>query len=134
MPGPESVTEFVWERVADRVGEDLRAVNRYTPTDFEAKMRPDVRALYTREEHRRIVDDTIIEQLSTPETERAFKAGELLAIVRTFEEAWIVLWSDGTGRKSGVNVSIQRDGERATMSDVEWCIEFLEDEVADRID
>ncbi|MFB6119566.1 MAG: hypothetical protein ABEJ68_00440 [Halobacteriaceae archaeon] len=116
--------EEIWTDVSSQIGDDLRAVMRFTPTDHAAKMRPDVRETYTLEEKRNVADDTIVAQLGLSETERGIKAGELEAVVRVFGEAWVVSWADGQERKSGVNVSISRDGD-ATMADVAWCLDYL---------
>lgn len=126
-----SLLERIWNDVFDRVGEDLRVVTRYTGRDFETKMRDDVRAQYTTDEDQVVVDDTIIQQLSLSDTDNAFKTGQLNGLVRVFDEAWVLSWPDYLSGKSGVIISIQRNGTNATMDDIDWCIEYLEREIAD---
>ncbi|MEY7851999.1 hypothetical protein AB7C87_22670 [Natrarchaeobius sp. A-rgal3] len=116
----------VWDAVYDRIGDDLRAVIRYQPRDWESVMRDDVRERYAQRDTQAIVDQTIVGQLSYGRQESAFESGSLNALVQVFEDAWIVSCPDSTGRKSGVLISIERDGEAATMADVQWCIDLLE--------
>lgn len=127
------LVDTVWDAVVGRVGDDLRVVTRYEAGDFETRMREDVRAAYTTSEDRVVVDETIIDQLSRPRTERAFRAGVLRAVVRVFDDAWILSWPSPTDPKAGVIVSIQRDGA-ATMGDVEWCLDYLDEEIAPRLE
>lgn len=129
----DSLVERIWADLFQELGEDLRVVTRYESTEFETKMRDDVRARYTREEDRAVVDDTIIKQLGFDETEEAFKTGQLHALVRVFNNAWIVSWADDLASKSGIIVSIQR-GSTTSMNDVEGCIQYLETEIAQQIE
>ncbi|RQG97808.1 hypothetical protein [Natrarchaeobius chitinivorans] len=128
MSTARSRAQTVWDAVYERVGEDLRVVIRYQPMDWGSVMRDDVREQYSRTETQALVDRTIVDQLSYRRQENAFDAGTLNAIARIFEEAWIVSCPDSVGQKSGLLVSIERNGDTATLSDVEWCIDFLEDE------
>lgn len=130
----DSLVTKVWEDVSDRVGDDLRVVTRYESTDFETRMRDDVREQYTAAEDRVVVDDTILTQLVVDDTGQSFETGELHGIVRIFDDAWVLAWSDRRARKSGFIVSIQRDGATASMDDVDWCVRYLEDEVAPLLD
>lgn len=93
-------------------------------------MRDDVRTQYSSIDDSRIVDDTILSQLVAADTEDSFKTGELQGIVRIFDDAWILAWPDANSKKSGVIVSIQRDSEQTSMADIEWCVEYLDEEVA----
>ncbi|MFP8951912.1 hypothetical protein ACLI4Z_02900 [Natrialbaceae archaeon A-arb3/5] len=129
MSGEHSQARAVWNAVYDRIEDDLRVVIRYGPKDATSVMRDDVRATYSSTESQAVVDQTIVSQLSYSRHEETFKAGELDAVVRVFENAWIVAYPDAPDRKSGVLVSIERDSDRASMSDVEWCIRYLEDEL-----
>lgn len=124
----ELVTK-VWDAVSDRVDDNLRVVTWYDAEAFETRMRPDIREQYTADEDRVVVDDTIVTQLSLPETENAFKTGRLQALVRVFDDAWVVSWTDSLPKKSGFLISVQRHGE-VTMDDIEWCLQYLDDEVA----
>lgn len=123
------LTRRVWDEMYGRVGEDLRVVTRYEAGDFETVMRDDVRRQYTEGEDQRIVDEAIVDQLSLRREEGAFKTGGLRAIVRAFDDAWVMSWPDPLDGKSGIIVSIQRDGDVATMDDVEYCIRFLDDRI-----
>jgi hypothetical protein len=125
-----SLVEKVWGDVFEHIDDDLRAVTRYDGLDHEMKLRDDVRTEYTRDEDRAIVDQAILSQLSLDETEGAFKTGELESVILAFEDAWILQWSDQLKTKSGLLISIQRNGERASIADIEWCIEYLNEQIA----
>jgi hypothetical protein len=120
----------VWDTLYKRIGEDLRVVTRYGPGDYETIMRDDVRRQYTDREDQQIVDEAIVDQLSLRREESVFKTGGMKAIVRVFDDAWVMSWPDSLGGKSGFIVSIQRGGDVATMDDVEYCIRFIDDEIA----
>lgn len=126
----ESIVERVRADLRERVGEDLRVVTRYESLEFETRMRTDVRERYTEREDRAIVDDTIVRQLGLSDTQRRFQAGELEANVHVFERAWVLAWPDHLPGKSGFIVSVQRDGDAATVADVEGTLEYLDEEVA----
>lgn len=130
----EAIVDRVWASIHERVGEDLRVVTRYESLDFETRMREDLREGYTHREDREIVDDTIVRQLGLSDTERRFHAGALEANVHVFEEAWVVAWPDDLPSKSGMIVSIQRGGDVATVEDVEWCLDYLNEEVDPSLD
>lgn len=117
----------LWDAVEERVEEDLRVVTIFRGNEFETRMRADIRAKYTPAEDRDVVDDTVLTQLNLDRTEGAYKTGDLHAIVRVFDEAWILSWAEEFPTKSGVIVSIQRDGSIADMTDVEWCVDYLND-------
>ena len=122
------LVDRVWNGLYELLDEDLRAVSRYTSRDFETRMRDDVREVVTPDELREAVDDTIIDQLNLATTESVFKAGELQANLRVFEDAWVVAWPDGLDRHSGFIVSIQRDGE-ASAAAVDRTIRWLNTEI-----
>ena len=124
----------MWESIATRVGNDLRVAMRYEATGFEARTRDDVRGTYSAEEDRAAVDDTIVAQLRLAETERTFETGSIRAVVRVFDDAWTISRPDALGAKSGLFVSIQRDGGAATMSDAARCIEYVDGEAAPRLE
>lgn len=123
-----SLVERIWTDVSDRVGDDLRVVTRYKGPEFETRMRDDVRSQYTPDEDQTIVDDTIIQQLSLERAENSFKAGSLNGLVRLFDEAWVLSWPDSLQTKSGVIVSIQRHST-ASLDDLDWCAQYLNDEI-----
>jgi hypothetical protein len=126
----DRLVDVMWEDVSERVGNDLRGIIRYQALDYEARVRDDVKRLYSEADERNVVDDTIITQLRYPSVESSYRAGTLLAQMRVFEVAWILSWADESSTKSGVIVSIQRNGECATFEDVEWCIQYLDETVA----
>jgi len=130
----ESLVAAIWEAVSERVGEDLRVVTRYDGSEFETRMRDDVREQYTPSEDQEIVDATVVSQLAHREIERAHKSGTLRGVVRIFDEAWVLSWPDRIPGKSGVIVSIQRAGATATLDDAEWCLRYLDEEIAPRIE
>ena len=118
----------IWDDITERVGDDLRGITLYEGTDLETRLRKDVREQYTRTEDRELVDNMIIDQLRLEETETAFNTGQYHAFVRIFDEAWFLSWADSLESKSGVVVSIQRNGT-ASMDVLEWCLQYLNDEI-----
>jgi hypothetical protein len=130
----KTAVDTVWEAVYDRIGDDLRVVTRYDATDYETRMRDDIREKYTTDEDRQVVDDTIIKQLGLTESETAFNTGTVQAFIRVFDEAYILSWSDTLPKKSGFIVSIDRHGSTATMDDLEWCIQYLDGEADQLLD
>ncbi|RQH01281.1 hypothetical protein [Natrarchaeobius oligotrophus] len=126
MSDIRSQARTIWDTIYERVGEDLRAVIRYEPTNSESVMRDDVRSQYEPDGTRAIVDQTIVSQLNDRRQESAFDVGRLNAVVRVFEDAWIVSCPETVARKSGVLVSIDRNGDAASVTDLEWCIRYLE--------
>ncbi len=129
-----SIVDRVWADLHERVGDDLRVVTRCETRKFETRMREDVRERYSEEEDRAIVDDAIVRQLGLFDTERRFEAGPLEANVNVFEQAWVIAWPDHLPGKSGVIVSILRDGDVATIRDVEDCLRYLDEEVGPILD
>jgi len=123
-----NLVDIVWDDLRERVGDDLRTVVQYDARSSAVKFRPDVREQYEQDERQQILDDAIVQQLSFSDQETVFKTGELRSFVRVFDEAWVLTWRDPSNVKAGFLVSIQRDGD-ATMEDVEYCIQYLDDEV-----
>lgn len=121
--------EYVWDDLTSVLGDDLRAVARYDRTNYETKLRDDIRAQYSEHADRSIVDDAILNQMILQDNRPGLKVGELESIVRVYEDSWFIVWPDSFSRKSGFIVSIQR-GSQATMADVESVLEYLEEEVA----
>ena len=128
-----TLAQTIWDALHERLGPDLRTVVRYDATGYTSRNRADVDELYDDEEGRRIVDQSIITQLSQQDLSAHLKTGDLEAVVRVFGDAWILTWPDPLEGKSGVYVSIEREGDTATMADVEWCLEYLETEVAPQV-
>ena len=129
----EALANDVWDELYERVQGDLRAVVRFTPTDYEGRLRSDVAETYDSDERERIIDETIIRQLGLTGEEGDMKVGELSAFVRQFDQAWVISWREPDDVKSGFFVSIQRDGDDATMADVEYCIQYLNEEIEPRL-
>ncbi|MFB6083697.1 MAG: hypothetical protein ABEJ94_05580 [Halorientalis sp.] len=71
--------------------------------------------------------------MSFADQESVFKTGEMKSFVRVFDEAWVLTWRDPSNVKAGFLISIQRDGDAATMDDVEYAIQYLESEVRPRL-
>jgi hypothetical protein len=124
----EVSVDRIWDGITERVGDDLRGITRYEGTDLETRLREDVRDQYTRTEDKELVDNMIIDQLRLKETEIAFKTGQRHGLVRIFDEAWFLSWADSLEGKSGVVVSIQRNGTES-MDVLEWCIRYLNEEI-----
>ncbi|WP_335998991.1 hypothetical protein [Halorientalis halophila] len=129
----EALANDVWDELYERVQHDLRAVVRFTPTDYDGQLRSDVAETYDSDERERIIDETIIRQLGLTGEESDMKVGELSAFVRQFDRAWVISWREPDDVKSGFFVSIQRDGYDATMADVEYCIQYLNEEIEPRL-
>ena len=129
----DSLVTEIWEDISERVGDDLRTVVRYEATSFEVRMRDDLRAKYSTDDDQAVVDTTIINQLSLAEADSGVRTEPLCALIRVFGDTWMLSRPDSPGAKSGVIVSIQRDSETTSLADVEWCIEYLDDEVAPRL-
>jgi hypothetical protein len=129
----DEIVDAVWADLHDRVGDDLRTVVHYDPASSAVKFRPDVEDKYGADERQRIRDDTIVQQLNFSDQESVFEVGDLTSLVRVFDEAYVLTWRDPSNAKAGFLVSIQRDGDTATMDDVEYCIQYLDDEVESRL-
>jgi len=127
-----NLVDIVWDDLHERVGDDLRTVVQYDARSSAVKFRPDVREQYELDERQQILDDAIVQQLSFSDQESVFKTGELKSFVRVFDEAWVLTWRDPSNVKAGFLISIQRDGD-ATMEDVEYCIQYLNDEIEPRL-
>ena len=127
-----NLVDIVWDDLRERVGDDLRTVVQYDARSSAVKFRPDVREQYEQDERQQILDDAIVQQLSFSDQETVFKTGELRSFVRVFDEAWVLTWRDPSNVKAGFLISIQRDGD-ATMEDVEYCIQYLDDEIEPRL-
>ncbi|SDE79648.1 hypothetical protein [Halorientalis regularis] len=123
----------VWDHLHERLGEDLRTVVQYDAGSSAVTFRPDVREQYEADERQQILDDAIVQQLSFSDQGSVFKTGDLKSFVRVFEDAWVLTWRDPTNVKAGFLISIQRDGETATMADVEYCIQYLDEEIEPRL-
>ena len=121
--------EELWERLHQKLGEDLRGVIRFDGTDREMVLRDDVREAYSAIEDRKVVDDAIISQLSAGDTQSTFKVGDLLGNVKIFEEAWVLQYPDSVPGKSGYIVSIQRTGGTASIADIEACLQVLSEAI-----
>jgi hypothetical protein len=83
-------------------------------------MREDVRGRYTDSDDQRIVDETVVQQLSSPNIEDAVDVGRLEAVVNVFEDAYVVRVPTPPRPKAGYIVSLDRDVGR-------------QDELADRV-
>ncbi len=129
-----SLVDEVWDAVSARVGDDLRTVVRYEATSFEVRMREDLRDEYSAADDQAVVDTTIIHQLSLAEAENEVRTDPLRGLIRVFDDTWMLSRPDSFTAKSGFIVSIQRDGETSSMADVEWCIEYLDEEIAPRLE
>ena len=115
------------ESVSDRVGDDVRAVVRYDAGDVESWLRQDVHQQYSERERKAVVDRTIVSQLGYQRLEDVFDTGALSAIIQRFDDSWIITYPDPCNQKAGLLLSIDRNGT-TTMTDVEWCLEFLDEQ------
>ncbi|RXK49148.1 hypothetical protein [Halorientalis pallida] len=127
------LVDVVWDDLHERVGEDLRTVVQYDAGSSVVQFRPDVEEQYEMTERQQILDDAIVQQLSFSDQGSVFKTGELRSFVRVFDEAWVLTWREPSNVKAGFLISIQRDGEVATMADVEYCVQYLDSEIEPRL-
>lgn len=97
----------LWDRLHGEVGEDLRGVIRYDTTDKELVLRDNVREVYSDTEDRKVVNDAIINRLSSGGTQSTFKSGNFRGNVEIFDEAWVIQYPDYVPGKSGYIVSVQ---------------------------
>jgi hypothetical protein len=128
-----TLAQTIWDALHERLGSDLRAVVRYDATGYSSRNRADIDELYDDDEGQRIVDQSIITQLSQQDLSEHLKTGDLDAVVRVFGDAWILTWPDPLEGKSGVYVSIERGGDTASMADVEWCLQYLDEEIGPQV-
>lgn len=128
------IIDRIWAEMTDRIGTDLRVVTQYDSRGYETRMREDVREQYSTEEDRELVDQTIVDQFSEQALSSQFKTGELEAVVRVFEESWVVFWAHRRDVKRGIIVSIERNGPIASMDDVDHCIQYLDSTIGPEFD
>lgn len=128
-----NLVEEVWDEIYDQAGQDLRAVVQFDATSSDSKFRDDVAEQYEMKEMQHIINDTIVQQLNVCDQEEDFHAGDLESFVRVFESSWVLTWRKPGDVKAGFLISIQRDGYTATMNDIEYCIQHLNNEIQPRI-
>lgn len=121
--------EVIYDALSDRLGCDLRGVVRYDGRTVDSALRSDVRAEYTDAEIREFVDETIVRQLQRPRAEQVLKLGAIEAVVRVYEQAWVVRIPVGRSRKHGCLVSVERAGD-VTLAALEAVIATVEAETA----
>jgi hypothetical protein len=119
-----TAVDDVWEGLSEAIGDHLRAVTRFRATEFETRMRDDVRRNYTEREDQRVVDQVVLDQLLSKELEQEFKCGDLTGTVHIFQEAWILVQAHPEFRKRGYIVSIDRTDD-LSMADLEACFELV---------
>jgi len=119
--------------IRERVGSDLRAIIAYDGREYDCSLRDDLVEQYSESEIRRIVNRSIVIQLGVRDHPSSLKTGDLDAIVRTYEDAWLVSCPAPNQRKAGALVSVERNGEDATLADVDECVRVLEDTVGEAI-
>ncbi|MFB6142821.1 MAG: hypothetical protein ABEJ30_05700 [Halorientalis sp.] len=129
----ERPVDRVWAALAERLGDDLRAVSRYGPSGYETRARDDVDARYSDDEEDEVFDSVVLEQMNLASVERSFKLGSLTSVVQVFDDAWVVIAPDSLAGKSGVLVSVDRPGDDVTMADVDWICDFLDSELEDTL-
>jgi hypothetical protein len=127
------LVDEIWADLHERIGADLRTVVQYDAGSSAVKFRPDVREQYEMGERQQILDDAIVQQLSFSDQGSVFKTGDPKSFVRVFDDAWVLTWREPSNVKAGFLISIQRDGETATMDDVEYCIQYLDREIEPRL-
>jgi len=118
-------TAVVHEHLSDRLGDALRGVVCYDSGAYDSHLRGDVRSLYSEEEIRTFVDDSIVDQLSEEEEAGLFHLGELVANIRVFEESWVVRVATTSGVKRGCLFSVER--ESTALGALEDCLDIVEE-------
>lgn len=126
---PDEAVDTIWNGVSERFGSDLRGIIRYESTRFETKMRGDIDDSYVKSDFQDIVDKTIVDQLMQKQRDESFRAGQLNGVIRVFDEAIILAWDDGLDSKSGVMISIDRNGNHSSIDDLEWAIRYLDESI-----
>ena len=105
----ERRAERGWDRCLEEFGDHLRVVACYDGPRFETRMREDVREHYTDADDQRIVDETVVQQLSSPNIEDAVSVGRLRAAVNVFDDAYVVRVPTPPRPKAGYIVSLDRE-------------------------
>ncbi|MFB6165821.1 MAG: hypothetical protein ABEJ31_11740 [Haloarculaceae archaeon] len=124
-----SIARQVWDSLESEFGSALRIVIRYHPSEFESIGRSDVEAEYSPQEIQSVVDEVIIDQLSTDKLRTYLNLGDLNSSVRSFERAWVLLYPDELDHKSGFVVSIQRDDPDVSMDAMETIEHYLVEDI-----
>lgn len=119
-------TGAIHDGLEQRLGNTLRGVVCYDATTLESVLRDDVAALYTDEEVRVFVDNSIVHQLGQPDAERVFELGELESVTRTFEKSWVVRVSLALESKRGCLFSVERNGS-VTRAAIDDCLAIIEE-------
>jgi len=123
-------TDQLWEEIQEYLGSDLRAVVKYNGIEYDCSLREGLKEQYSESEIQRIVNETIVLQLGVSDRPSSLKTGELNALMRVYEEAWILSCPHQKKRKGGIMVWIDQDRKATTLPEVEQCMEFLEETVS----
>ena len=126
------LVEGLWRALSALVGPELRVVTWYEGRSFETRMRDDVRQQYSALDDQAVVDDIVGWQLRFPGSVDRHNSGELDALVRVFEDAWVVIWPLSYTDRSGIVVSIER-GDGVSMTVVDDCIDYLSTHLRHRL-
>ena len=126
------LVEGLWRALSALVGPELRVVTWYEGRSFETRMRDDVRQQYSALDDQAVVDDIVGWQLRFPGSVDRHNSGELDALVRVFEDAWVVIWPLSYADRSGIVVSIER-GDDVSMAVVDDCIDYLSTHLRPRL-
>lgn len=121
---PQTVQEL-WDAVHAELGEDLRGVCRYEGIDSDFILRDDIAEQYSDTESQEIVDNAIVNQISTPNIVRSMNAGDLEATVHVLDEAWLLVHPDVLPGKSGILISADRNPSGDPLEQAGWCIDYL---------
>lgn len=122
---PTFRTDSIQNGLVERLGESLRGVVCYDSGAYDYWLRADVDSLYSEDEIRAFVDDSIVDQLSEEEEAGLFYLGDLEATIRVFEESWVVRVSTESGGKRGCLFSVER--EPAGLEALEDCLDIVQD-------
>jgi hypothetical protein len=101
--------------------------------DYEAHMRDDVREQYTESDVQAFVDEAIVNQLGLEPKVDAVDLGPFHGVLRIFDDAWVFIWPDRLDEKSGVLVSLQRDGSSVRIEAIEEIDTYLSEAAEPRI-
>lgn len=118
------IVDKLWTLLKEEFRDNLRVVTYYNETEFETKMRSDIRSAYSGEGDEKIVEEVSLNGLHVPHLEDLFKAGEFGSNIFVFEEAHVVHLP--VDEKRGLIVSIEPDNHLSSLSVIENSISQVE--------
>lgn len=118
------IVDALWGLLKEEFHQNLRVVTYYDETEFETKMRSDLRNAYSEEEDKRIVEEVSLNGLHVPYLEDMFKTGELDSSIYVFDEAYVVQFP--IDETQGIIVSIESNSDLSSVSFIKSSISEVE--------